>query len=70
MGGVPSVSPSNARSLLARERNPEAIDFANRLMTGAISRRSIFMTGVGVEANLLPRLETAPMSIAKRFLKP
>jgi uroporphyrinogen decarboxylase len=45
MGGVPSVSPSMREVPLPH--NPEAIDFANRLITGQIEV-VIFMTGVGV----------------------
>ena len=45
MGGVPSVSPSMREIPLPH--NPEAIDFANRLITGQIEV-VIFMTGVGV----------------------
>jgi uroporphyrinogen decarboxylase len=53
MGGVPSVSPSMRE--VALERNPEAIDFANRLMTGQVEA-VIFMTGVGVR-QLIAQLE-------------
>ncbi len=45
MGGVPSVSPSMREIPLPQ--NPEAVDFANRLITGQIEV-VIFMTGVGV----------------------
>jgi uroporphyrinogen decarboxylase len=45
MGGAPSISPSMRE--VALERNPEAIDFANRLLTGQVDG-VIFMTGVGV----------------------
>jgi uroporphyrinogen decarboxylase len=44
-GGVPSVSPSMREVPI--EENREAIDFANRLLTGQIDL-IIFMTGVGV----------------------
>ncbi len=44
-GGVPHVSPSMREVPL--ERNHEAVDFANRLMTGQIDV-VIFLTGVGV----------------------
>jgi uroporphyrinogen decarboxylase len=45
MGGVASVSPSMREVPI--DRNPEAIDFANRLITGQIEV-VVFMTGVGV----------------------
>jgi uroporphyrinogen decarboxylase len=45
MGGVPSVSPSMREVPLPH--NPEAVNFANRLITGQIEV-VIFMTGVGV----------------------
>ncbi len=45
MGGAPSISPSMREAPL--DRNPEAVDFANRLMTGQIDI-VVFMTGVGV----------------------
>lgn len=48
-GGVPSVSPSMREVPL--DDNPEAVDFANRLMTGQIDI-VIFMTGVGFRHTL------------------
>ena len=44
LGGVPSVSPSMREVPL--DKNPQAVDFANRLMTGQIDV-VIFLTGVG-----------------------
>lgn len=44
-GGVPHVSPSLREVPL--EENPQAVDFANRIMTGQIDI-VIFMTGVGL----------------------
>src|SRR3954465_11978263 len=43
-GGIPFVSPSMRE--VAIERNQAAIDFANRVITGAIDV-VVFMTGVG-----------------------
>src|SRR2546421_12857757 len=53
MGGKPSVSPSMREVPI--ERNPEAIDFANRLMTGQVET-VLFMTGVGVR-HLIAQVE-------------
>ena len=45
MGGVASVSPSMRE--VALSHNPQAVDFANRVMTGQVDV-VIFLTGVGV----------------------
>ncbi len=45
-GGVPFVSPSMREVPI--DKNPAAIDFANRVMTGQVDT-IIFMTGVGVK---------------------
>ena len=52
-GGVPSVSPSMRE--VAISENPEAVDFAHRVMTGQIDI-IIFMTGVGVR-HLIAEIE-------------
>ncbi|HEV2972259.1 MAG TPA: uroporphyrinogen decarboxylase [Pirellulales bacterium] len=63
MGGAPSISPSMRE--VALERNPEAIDFANRLLTGQVDG-IIFMTGVGVR-HLIGQVERHVNR--KRFLE-
>jgi uroporphyrinogen decarboxylase len=63
MGGVPSVSPSMREVPLPH--NPEAIDFANRLMTGQVEV-VICMTGVGVR-HLIAQVERHVNR--KRFLE-
>ena len=45
MGGVASVSPSMRE--VALSQNPQAVDFANRVMTGQVDV-VVFLTGVGV----------------------
>ncbi len=52
-GGVPHVSPSLREVPI--EDNPQAVDFANRLLTGQIDL-VIFMTGVGLR-HLLGQIE-------------
>ncbi len=46
LGGRPSVSPSMREEPLPR--NPEAVDFAQRVITGQIDA-IVFMTGVGIK---------------------
>ena len=63
LGGVPSISPSMRE--VAPARNPEAVDFANRLMTGQVDV-VICMTGVGVRL-LMAQLDR--QVDRKRFLE-
>jgi uroporphyrinogen decarboxylase len=63
LGGIPSISPSMRE--VAASRNPEAVDFANRLMTGQIDV-VICMTGVGVRL-LMTQLDR--QVDRKRFLE-
>jgi uroporphyrinogen decarboxylase len=63
LGGMPSISPSMRE--VAPTRNPEAVDFANRLMTGQVDV-VICMTGVGVRL-LMAQLDR--QVDRKRFLE-
>jgi uroporphyrinogen decarboxylase len=63
LGGVPSISPSMRE--VAPTRNPEAVDFANRLITGQVDV-VICMTGVGVRM-LMTQLDR--QVDRKRFLE-
>jgi uroporphyrinogen decarboxylase len=63
LGGIPSISPSMRE--VAPQRNPEAVDYANRLMTGQIDV-VVCMTGVGVRL-LMTQLDR--QVDRKRFLE-